>query len=135
MNRRTVLMAVLAGLLLVAMALPAVGCGGSGAEAAVQDFMDASKNKDCDKMVSYIDLEAPEFSGLGVTKEALVASCNDSMDLGEVVSYKIVNVTEDGDTATAEVEATTKTNGEESTDSTTFKLVKKDGEWKVGPSF
>ncbi|HDZ59594.1 MAG TPA: DUF4878 domain-containing protein [Actinobacteria bacterium] len=57
------------------------------------------------------------------------------MDLGEVVSYKIVNVTEDGDTATAEVEATTKTNGEESTDSTTFKLVKKDGEWKVGPSF
>ena len=130
-----VLMAVFTALLMVAMVLPAAGCGSSGAEAAVQDFMNASKDKDCDKMVGYIDLDAPEFSGLGVTKEALVASCKDSMDVGEVVSYKIVSVTEDGDTATAEIEATTKTDGEENTDTTTFKLVKKDGEWKVGPSF
>jgi preprotein translocase subunit SecF len=134
LNGRRFLAVLIAVAVLALMVLPAMGCGTSGAEAAVKSFMDASKDKDCEKAVKYIDLDSEEMQQLGVTEEALVASCKQSMDQGEVVSYKINSVTEEGDTATAEVEATTKTDGEESTDTTTFQLVKKDGEWKIGPS-
>ncbi len=136
MKRSSYMIAISAMLLVLMMLLMAAGCGDSGPTAAAEDFMEAAKSKDCDKMVEYMDLSAPEFEELGVTKEALVESCKSDAEAGgEIKSYKITEETVDGDTATVKVEVTTEENGEESTDTTSFSMTKRDGEWKIGFGF
>ncbi len=126
-------MMIAAALLLAVLALAAFGCGGSGPQAAVEDFMNAAKAKDCEKMVDLLDLDAPEFQGLGMNKEALVEACKQDAEAGgEVVSFKVLEESVDGDTATVKVEVTTKVEGQESTETSTIKLTKRDDGWKLG---
>jgi len=116
---------------LAILVLSAFGCGSSGPKAAVDGFMGAAKDKNCEKMIDYIDLKGFETSGVTINKEELVEACKAESALGEVVSYKILEETADGDKATVKVEVTTKENGNEKTESDTLKLTKRDGEWKI----
>jgi len=123
--------------LLVAM-FAAFGCGEDGPSAAVEAFMKASKDKDCETAVDLIDLSSLEEM-LGATgmsmddmKAGLVEECKASSEDDEIVDYKIGEETMDGeDKATVEVEATVKSGDEETTETETFHLIKKDGEWKI----
>lgn len=119
------------------MILLALGCG-SGATTdagkAAEDWMDATKDKDCEKAIGFMDLDVPELEEFGITKEAMIEQCEADMGDGddlEVVSYKVTEEEVDGDTAEVTVEATIKENGEESTDTQTFSMIKKDGDWKI----
>ncbi|MHB9111319.1 MAG: Rv0361 family membrane protein [Thermoleophilia bacterium] len=116
---------------LTILVLSAFGCGSSGPKAAVEDFMGAAKDKDCEKMIDLIDLSALETSGVAIDKQELVDACKAESALGEIVSYKILEETVDGDKATVKVEVTTKENGNEQTESDTLQLNKRDGEWKI----
>ena len=117
--------------ILAIMVLAAIGCGGSGPSAAVEGFINAAKDKDCEKMIDYIDLAAFETQGVTINKQELVDACKAESALGEVVSYKILEETVDGDKATVKVEVTTKEDGQENTESDTLQLNKRDGEWKI----
>lgn len=117
--------------ILAIMVLAAFGCGSSGPSAAVEGFIGAAKDKDCEKMIDYIDLTAFETSGVTINKQELVDACKAESALGEIVSYKILEETVDGDKATVKVEVTTKENDKEQTESDTLQLNKRDGEWKI----
>ena len=136
MKRSSYVITISALMLIFSMMLLVVGCGSSGPTAAAEDFMDAAKSKDCDKMVESMDLSSPQFEELGVTKDALVESCKaDAEAGGEIKSYKVTEESVDGDTAKVTVEVTAEEDGEETTETTTFSMTKVDGEWKVGLGF
>lgn len=116
---------------LAILVLSAFGCGSSGPTAAVEDFMGAAKDKNCDKMIDLIDLKGFETSGVTIDKQELVDACKAESALGEIVSYKILEETIDGDKATVKVEVTTKENGNEQTDSDTLQLTNRDGQWLI----
>jgi len=113
------------------MALAAFGCGSAGPKAAVEDFMAAAKDKNCEKMVDLMDLKAVEDAGAAINKDELVNSCKSESGLGDVVSYKILEEKTDGDKSEIKVEVTTKENDKETTESDTLTLNKRDGEWKI----
>lgn len=117
--------------ILAMLVLAAFGCGSSGPSAAVEDFMGAAKSKDCDKMVDFLDMKAFESSGITINRDELVESCKAESGIGDVVSYKILEEKVDGDSAEIKVEVTTKEGEEETTESDTLKLIKRDGEWKI----
>jgi hypothetical protein len=116
---------------LAILVLSAFGCGSSGPTAAVEDFMGAAKDKNCDKMIDLIDLKGFETSGVTIDKQELVDACKAESDLGDIVSYKILEETIDGDKATVKIEVTTKENGNEQTDSDTLQLTNRDGQWLI----
>ena len=103
----------------------------SGPTAAVEDFMGAAKDKDCDKMIDLIDLKGFETTGVTIDKQELVDACKAESDLGDIVSYKILEETIDGDKATVKIEVTTKENGNEQTESDTLQLTNRDGQWLI----
>jgi hypothetical protein len=113
------------------VALVLIGCGSSGPKAAVENFMEAAKNKDCEKMVNLMDLSAFEAAGVSQGKEELIQSCKDESGLGDVVSYKITEEKTEGDKGTVTVEVTTKEDGTENTETSTLTVNKIDGEWKI----
>lgn len=138
MKVKTAVKVLAAVMVLSAVLFVAFGCGGDSPEAAMEDFMQASKDKDCEKAVDLIDLSSVEsmLEGTGMSmddmKNGLVEECKASSDETEIVDYKVGDAEMDGeDKATVEVEATTKSNGEETTDKETFSLIKIDGEWKI----
>lgn len=131
MRKPSVILKVIsAGMVLAVLALSAVGCGSSGSTAAVEGFMKAAQDKNCSKMIDYMDLKAAEAQG-AVNKDELIKSCEDQQGLGDVASYKILEEKEDGDKAEVKVEVTTKENGTEKTQSDTLKVTKVDGDWKI----
>lgn len=121
----TVLAAVLAALLMAVF-----GCGGSSAGAAMEDFLKAAQNKDCEKMVDMMDLSAITQMQ-SVSRDQLVESCKSESASGEILSYKILEEKVEGDKAEVKVEVTTKSEGQEDTESDSFTLNKKDGAWKI----
>lgn len=124
---RVLLVAVLAALLMAV-----AGCGSSGPTAAVEDFMKATQDKNCQKMIDAMDFKAAEEAGIPNLKDELVKACEEEKDSGgELVSYKILEETINGDSATVKVEATTKNNDQEKTESTTLNLVQRDGKWLI----
>jgi hypothetical protein len=118
--------AVIAVTVLLFASLVAFGCGDSGPKGSVESFINAFKDKNCEKAVDYIDLE-----GAGTNKEDMVKSCQASVGAGEIVSYKILEENINGDKATVKVETTTKIGDKEETTTDTIDVVKKNGEWKV----
>ena len=128
---------LLAAVVVISVALlAAYGCGDEGPSATAEDFMQAMKDKDCEKAVDLIDLSALEgmlgASGMSMDdmKQGLIDDCSASTD--EFVDYKIGEEKMDGeDKATVEVEATVKSGEEESTQTQTLHLIKKDNEWKI----
>ncbi|MHB0915496.1 MAG: DUF4878 domain-containing protein [Thermoleophilia bacterium] len=138
MKFREILKVLVAVVVLSAIVFAAFGCGDSGPTAAVKAFFEASKDKDCEKAVDLLDLSALEemmgAAGMNTedVKKQMVDECNASSDEEEIVDYKIIEEKLEGDDkASVEVEVTTKMGDEESTDKTTFQMVKKDGDWKI----
>jgi len=122
---------MIAALIVSLLALLA-GCGSSGPSSAVESFIKAAQDKDCNKMVDLMDLQAVEEQGATNVREELVASCQqEANSSGEIVSYKIVEEKIEGDKAEVKIEVTTKENGEEKTDNDTLTVFQRDGEWKV----
>jgi hypothetical protein len=118
-------------MVLALVALVLAGCGSSGPKAAVENFMEAAKDKDCEKMVDLMDLSAFEAAGLSQGKEEIIQSCKDESGIGDLVSYKITDEKTEGDIATVTVEVTTKEDGTENTETDTLTVNKINGEWKV----
>jgi len=112
------------------LVLAAIGCGSSGPKSAVESFLNAAKDKDCEKMINLMDLSAMESSGV-LNKDQLIESCKQESGLGNVSSYKILEETTDGDKGTVKVEVTTNENGTEKTESDTLTVNKINGEWKI----
>ncbi len=131
MYRSAVLRAGIVLAVLVGLMLTAFGCGSSGPSAAVEGFIKATQDKNCSKMVDYMDLKSFEASGVTVGKDELVKACEEQKDQSELLSYKIIEEKTDGDKSEVKVEVTTKDNGEEKTESDTLTVNKQDGEWKV----
>ena len=131
MQKRTWLMVFAATLVLALLVLPLIGCGTSGAKQTVDGFMAAAKDKDCEKMVGYMDLSPAAAQGVSINKDELVQACKDENGLGEVVSYKVLEEKVDGDNAEIKVEVVTKENGEEKTTTDTLKVINKDGSWLI----
>lgn len=123
------------GLILTALALllplTAAGCGDDGMTAALDGFLSAAKEKDCGRMVDYIDLTSQNSQSGDVGKADLIKACQDSGGLGNVVSYRITGEKVDGDTAIIGVELKVEEGGQEKTNSGSFNLVRKDGIWKL----
>lgn len=120
---------LIAGLLTVMLA--AAGCGGAGGPSAtVEGFMEAAKDKDCSKMVDYLDIESFQAPGVSITREELISMCEES-GMDEIVSYKVIEEKIDGDKAEVKVEATGKADGDEETATNTLNLVKRGDEWKL----
>lgn len=93
-------------------------------------FMEAARDKDCEAMVATFAFEL--FYESGISKEALVDECKRDAGIGgEVIDYKILQESIDGDKAEVEVEATTDTDGAQSTASDTLTLNLIRGEWKI----
>lgn len=111
--------------------LAVFGCGDSGPKAAVDGFMKAANDKDCEKMIDYIDLSQMQAQHAPFSKDDLVQSCKDEGGLGEIGSYNITEEKIDGDKATVKVEMTVNENGTDSTKTDTINLVQIDGQWKV----
>jgi hypothetical protein len=135
-NVRMMVKVVAALIVVLAMSVLAIGCGEDSPSAAVEDFIEATKDGDCEKAVDMIDLDMSGMEKAGINtddmKKEIVASCEADVENSEIVSYEVRNEEIEGDTATVEVEMTTKVDGEESTDTDTLTLNKKDGEWKIG---
>ena len=111
--------------------LAVFGCGDSGPKAAVDGFMKAANDKDCEKMIDYIDLTPMQAQGVPFSKDDLVKSCKDEGGLGEIGSYNITEEKIDGDKAEVKVEMTVKENGTDQTRTDTINLIQIDGQWKV----
>lgn len=131
MQKRSLFRVMFAAAVFAVVALAAFGCGSSGPKAAVEDFMAAAKDKNCEKMVDLMDLKALDDAGAGINKDELVNSCKAESGLGDVVSYKILEEKTDGDKSEIKVEVTTKENDKETTESDTLTLNKRDGAWKI----
>ncbi len=111
--------------------LAVFGCGDSGPKAAVDGFMKAANDKDCEKMIDYIDLSPMQAQGVPFSKDDLIQSCKDEGGLGEVGSYNIIEEKINGDKAEVKVEMTVKENGTDQTRTDTINLIQIDGQWKV----
>jgi hypothetical protein len=91
----------------------AAGCGDDSPSAAVEEFIEASVDNDCDKVVDMI------YFGEGVDsamKDSLVESCKETglnPEGSELVSVETSDEKIDGDTATVTTNVTTKIGGEE----------------------
>jgi hypothetical protein len=134
-NARMMVKVVVALIVVLAVSLVAIGCGEDSPSAAVEDFIEATKDGNCDKAVDMLDLDVPGMEEAGLStddlKKEIVASCEADVENSEIVSYEVRNEEIDGDTATVEVEMTTKVDDEESTETDTLTLNKRDGEWKI----
>lgn len=131
MQKRSLFKVLSAIAVLTVVMLAAFGCGDTGPKGAVEDFMAAAKDKNCEKMIDMIDLKAAEDAGATINKDDLAKSCNAESGLGDVVSYNITEENVDGDKAEVKVEVTTKANEQETTESDTLKVNKRDGVWKI----
>lgn len=131
MQKRSLFKVLSAVAVLTVVMLAAFGCGDTGPKGAVEDFMTAAKDKNCEKMIDMIDLKAAEDAGATINKDDLAKSCNAESGLGDVVSYNITEENVDGDKAEVKVEVTTKANEQETTESDTLKVNKRDGVWKI----
>ena len=133
---------VFVGLVLVMFAVT-MGCncggGGSSAESAAKGMLDAAKNKDVDKMFTYIDLqgmydqmppEAKKDLPFEKFKEQVIKLAKDEAktETNKKFDYRNLKVTEKGDTATIKVETTE--DGKEWKEST-VDLKKIGGKWML----
>jgi len=130
-QKRSLFRVLFAAAVLAVLTLAAFGCGETGPKAAVEDFMSAAKDKNCEKMVDLMDLKAVQDAGATINRDELVDSCKSESGLGDVVSYKILEEKTDGDKAEIKVEVITKENDKESTETDTLTVNKRDGEWKI----
>jgi len=117
--------------LMICLPLAAASCGDSGVAVTIEGFLAAAKEKNCEKMVDYIDLSSQNTQNGDVGKADLIKACNDSGGLGNVVGYRITGEKVDGDTAVIGIELTINDGGQEKTNSGSFNLVRKDGIWKL----
>jgi hypothetical protein len=116
-----------------------VGCGsGDDPEDVVKAFIEAGQDKDCEEMVSYMDLDIDEamMEELGIEsadfEDQIIEACEADADTGgDITDYEIGETTIDGDTATVEVSVTTEVDGETMTDDSPLELVKVDDEWMI----
>lgn len=131
MQKRTLFRVLFALAVLAVVTLVAFGCGSTGPKAAVEDFMAAAKDKNCEKMVDLMDLKSVESAGAAINRDELIQSCKAESGLGDVVSYKILEEKTDGDKSEIKIEVTTKENDKESTETDTLPVNKIDGEWKI----
>lgn len=138
--------AAIGGTFAAALVLAACGASNDTPEGAVENFLDngiedfanafsegdyqgaADTAEDylCAEDVKGLQEIADEFEGLSEEEKAQEGMGDESL-IPEDWSYEIGETTEDGDTATVEVEMTE--DGETSTD--TMDLVKEDDEWRI----
>ena len=131
------IMLVVAGLLL-ALALPVLGCGGDSPSVVAERFVTASADLDCDTLVELMSNDSVQLFGedrgqaVEACKEQLAALGEGAPNL-EVTSFEVTEENIDGDTATVDFKASAKIEGEETeqTQEDTVNLVKEDGKWKV----
>ncbi len=144
--------AVAGGALATALVLAACGGGADTPEAAVEnfydngaeDFLGAFAEGDFDKVAEVgadyfceedvTDIQSTADEMKSMSDEEIDAMMGSMPDFSEVdFEYDILETTEDGDTATVEVEVTGPdfATGEESTETSTMNLVKEEDEWKI----
>ncbi|MBE0428751.1 MAG: DUF4878 domain-containing protein [Thermoleophilia bacterium] len=128
---RRVLIGIVVVAVVAVMSVAALGCGNDSPSAAVEEFLKAAEDKDCEKMVDLIDLEGAAEQGLPLDRDDLIQSCEAESGLGDVVDYQIISEEIDGDEAEVAAEVTVKEDDEEVTQTDTLKLVKKNGDWKI----
>jgi hypothetical protein len=130
------------GLVLVVLAV-SMGCscgGGGSAESVAKGFLDATKSKNVDAMVKYVDLKGiyeslPEAAKKDMPFEEFKKQTVEAMKKGaeadkdKKFDYKNLKVTEEGDTATVTVETT---DDGETWKTDTVKLTKIGGKWMLG---
>ncbi|MCC3765701.1 DUF4878 domain-containing protein [Glycomyces sp. TRM65418] len=141
--------ALAGGALALTFALAACGSDGDTPAGAVEGFLgdgvedlfNAIKEGDSDAAVATAeeyfcaeDVEGvKEMTGMleGMSEEEIAEHMGDDFAMPEDWSYEVGEVTEEGDTATVEVEMTE--NGE--TTDETFEMVKEDDVWKICGEF
>lgn len=124
--------AVLAVVAIGAFVVLGGGDSGSNPEDAVNDFVNAAKDRDCAELISLITTE----SFAGADRDQVLSECQSSFESGEgfispgdtIDSVKTKS--ENGDTAVVTVVSTT--DGEQSSDEITLR--KQDGKWKIDMS-
>lgn len=131
MPQRRFYSTVIVAALIFVWSLAAAGCGDSGTRATLDGFLTAAKNKDCEKMVDYIDLGSQEAQSGNIGRSDLIKACKDEGGLGNVVSYRVTGEKIEGDTVVMGVEITVNEGGQENTNSGSFNLVRKEGTWKL----
>jgi len=102
---------------------------GGSPEQAVRDFFDASKAKDCDRLVELVVERSWSQNGT-VTREKAVEQCTDEMESGPQLDTELKSVkttSEKDDKAVVQVSYTL---DDEAVD-TEIDLVKEDGDWKI----
>ncbi|GAB3219051.1 hypothetical protein GCM10027447_00910 [Glycomyces halotolerans] len=135
-----------------AMTLALAACGGGASpEGAVEDFLDngvedlvnalvdgdtdraaeLGEKHLCGDVADEINSQTEEIAAMTDDERAQMREMMGEELIPEDWSYELGETTEDGDTATVEVEMTE--NGE--TSSETFDLVKEDDEWKICGDF
>ena len=125
----------LAVLAVLALLLGAAACGGDGddgddAKQTVRDFVEATNQRDGDRLCG--DLLTREYieKATGTTGDAAQETCKQQLDLLTGLRLRLVSVgasTVDGDEAT--VRAVIATGGQRTR--RVFTLAKEDGDWKL----
>lgn len=131
MPQRRFYPAVIVATLILIWSMLVAGCGDSGTRATLDGFLTDAKDKDCEKMVDYIDLGSQDTQNGEIGKTDLIKACKDEGGLGNVVSYRVTGEKVEGDTAVVGIELTVNEGGQEKTNSGSFNLVRKDGVWKL----
>jgi hypothetical protein len=117
---------VIACLALLVVAAPGCGGNGGGAKDTAQAYVDARNDKDAAKICDVLSDQL---------KQALqTAGCEkfwtEAMS-GSESTFKLGDVKENGDQATAVVDATVTDAGKTETKSLQIQLGKQDGDWKI----
>ena len=102
---------------------------GGSPEQAVRDFFEASKDKDCDRLVELV-VEKSWSQGGTVTREKAISQCTDEMESGPQLDTQLKDVettSEKEDKAVVKVNYTL----DDETVDTEIDLVKEDGDWKI----
>ena len=112
---------VLAVIVLVVVLVLVLGGGGDSPTEVVEDFLDSDSCSEAEDLVSKDFIEAQ-----GECDEDSLGSFND-----EDIDIEVKNEEIDGDEATVDADLTAEFEGEETSQTLTFQLVKEDGDWKI----
>ncbi len=133
-TKKLILVAI-AAVVIVFLILKFTGGGGSQAtpEKTVKSFMNAVKNEDAKKMVSYLSISSIDFPE-GENMDSFIKMLEKEFDNGmmNLQDYKIIDVKIDEDKATVGYEIEyIEVNGDKETDEESFDLSKIKGKWYI----
>lgn len=118
--------------------LAAAGCGSdeNSPSAAVEQFIYAQADKDCDRLVSLLDTSSKDTLSKAIGPQGdPVAGCQQTMSAQtqeiEITDFNVIEENINGDTATVKFSIEGSVNGQTMNEEDTANMIKENGEWKV----